>query len=193
MPVNIHNKDYYTVAERIANFRTNHPEYTVSTELVSNTQYVIVKASILNGEQLIATGYAEEERDSSNINRTSAVENCETSAVGRALAFFGLAGTEIASADEVANAIQQQAEKDVYAKTQKLTKAILDHYETIQEIKKSILDGVLTRGAEAWFELENNEKAALWVAPSKGGPFTTKEREVIKSSEFRKAHYGEDE
>ena len=42
------------------------------------------------------------------INKTSALENAETSAVGRALAFLGFAGTEIASADEVANAIKQQ-------------------------------------------------------------------------------------
>ena len=52
---------------------------------------------------------------------------------------------------------------------------------------------MLADAAEAWFKLTDDEKKSLWVAPSKGGPFTTKEREVIKSSEFRKSYFGEDE
>ena len=52
---------------------------------------------------------------------------------------------------------------------------------------------MLADGASAWFELSDDEKKALWIAPTKGGAFTTKEREVIKSSEFRKAHFGEDD
>ena len=68
-----------------------------------------MKASISNEQgRLLATGFAEEVRAASKINRTSALENAETSAVGRALAALGLAGTEYASADEVANAITQQ-------------------------------------------------------------------------------------
>ena len=101
--VNIHGKQYQTVAKRVADFREENPHLTISTELVSaDDSVVVMKASILAGEMLLATGYAEEVRGSSNINRTSALENCETSAVGRALAFFGLAGTEIASHSTVA-------------------------------------------------------------------------------------------
>jgi hypothetical protein len=62
-------------------------------------------------ERLIATGHAEEYRKSSQINGTSALENCETSAIGRALAVAGFGGTEFASANEVQNAIHQQTNK----------------------------------------------------------------------------------
>ena len=47
--------------------------------------------------------------------------------------------------------------------------------------------------AEAWFELSNEVKTALWKAPTKGGCFTKIEREIIKSSDFRKLHYNEGE
>ena len=87
-----------------------HPDFTIQTYLVeANDVLVVMKASISQGDQVIATGYAEEVRTASKINRTSALENAETSAVGRALAFFGLlVFMEIASADEVAKDIQQQ-------------------------------------------------------------------------------------
>lgn len=107
--VPIRGKEYKTVALRVTEFRKKHPQATISTEAVTIADNVVVmKASIMVDDKLIATGFAEEVRSSSNINKTSALENAETSAVGRALAFYGLAGSEIASADEVANAINQQ-------------------------------------------------------------------------------------
>ena len=69
-----------------------------------------MKATVSVNES-IYTGHAEEVYDSSMINKTSALENCETSAIGRALASAGFGGTEFASADEVANAISQQNTK----------------------------------------------------------------------------------
>jgi len=196
MPVKIHNKDYYTVAERIAKFREDHPEHTISTELISNTNYVVMKASISDGTDVISTGFAEEERGSTNINTTSALENAETSAVGRALAFFGLAGTEIASADEVANAISQQAEKKAFAKAAETMQATLANLESVLGIKGYIEEGNHSAVAESWAELNDAVKSALWVAPSKGGPFTTKEREYFKSNEYSEARttmFGETE
>lgn len=107
--VPIHGKEYKTVALRISEFREKHPDFTIHTELVeANEKLVIMKATISAANMVISTGYAEEVRTSSKINSTSALENAETSAVGRALAFFGLAGSEIASADEVVNAIERQ-------------------------------------------------------------------------------------
>lgn len=111
--VNIHGKQYKTVAARVNDFRSIHKhDLSIVTELVSATdKMVVMKASIINPSGfVIATGYAEEVRGSTNINKTSSLENCETSAIGRCLAAFGLAGTEYASADEVANAINQQKE-----------------------------------------------------------------------------------
>lgn len=109
--VNIHGKDYKTVAKRVDEFRAEYKQdFSIITELISRDENtVVMKAEILDKERnVIATGYAEENRTASTINRTSAVENCETSAIGRALANFGLAGGEYASADEVAQAINQQ-------------------------------------------------------------------------------------
>ncbi len=59
--------------------------------------------------------------------------------------------------------------------------------EVISEIKIGIDKGDLQRAADAWFSLGDEDKSKLWVAPTKGGCFTTKEREVMKSSEFREA------
>ena len=108
--VDIHGKQYSTVAKRVNEFREKYKEdYAILTELISiDDNTVVMKASIAKGDFIVATGYAEEQRSSSQINKTSALENCETSAIGRALAAFGLAGTEYASADEVAQAISQQ-------------------------------------------------------------------------------------
>lgn len=107
MPVKIHNKEYFTVAERIKMFRAEYPEYGVLTELlqVDDTR-VVVQATIRDKDGFtLSQGLAEEQWATSRITKTSAVEVCETSAVGRALAFYKYAGDEIASADEVANAV----------------------------------------------------------------------------------------
>lgn len=111
--IDIHGKQYKTVALRVNEFREAFPDWSILTELVSNDSAVVMKASILNPDgRVIATGYAEEIRGSTNINKTSSVENCETSAIGRSLAAFGLAGEEYASADEVKGAIEQQSQLD---------------------------------------------------------------------------------
>ena len=110
--VNIHGKEYKTVAKRVDEFRKAHEtDLSIITSLVDRDEdTVVMKAEIIDKDgRTIATGYAEEYRTASQINRTSALENCETSAIGRALANFGLGGGEYASADEVANAINQQA------------------------------------------------------------------------------------
>lgn len=110
--VNIHGKQYKTVAKRVDEFRSEHGAgLSIITKLVENTDdFVVMRAEIINDiGRVIATGYAEEKRNVSMINKTSALENCETSAIGRALANFGYAGGEYASADEVANAIKQQS------------------------------------------------------------------------------------
>jgi hypothetical protein len=108
--VNIHGKAYETVALRVKKFREVNPKFTLSTEVLHrDADIVVMKASILDDAgRLIATGHSEERRAASTINKTSALENAETSAIGRALAAFGLGGTEFATADEVANAITQQ-------------------------------------------------------------------------------------
>lgn len=200
MPIDIHGKKYFTVGERVSAFREANPELTIETEIVRwEGDDVVVKASIIDNGKLIATGLAHEVRGSTNINKTSHVENCETSAIGRALAAFGMAGTEYATADEVANAIAQQNEakagipqKEVYDLLVENTTTMLAYGESIMAIKAAISMGDLSSASEEWFSLDNDVKARLWKAPSKGGPFTTREREIIHSTEFRTANGGAD-
>ena len=108
--INIHGKEYATVAHRIAVFRRNlGAKAKIETEVISiDKDTVVMKATGIIGDKVIATGHAEEKRTPSRINQTSALENCESSAVGRALAFCGITNDQIASAEEVSAAIEQQ-------------------------------------------------------------------------------------
>ena len=86
-------EDYETVEERLVKFWKEHPDGRIDTTLVESTlQRFIVKASIYRTEvdaQAWTTGYAEETVSTRGVNSTSALENCETSAIGRALANAG--------------------------------------------------------------------------------------------------------
>ena len=108
--IKIHNNDYATVALRIGIFRRNlGTAAAISTSIVfQDDKKVIVKAEVFIDDKLVSTGIAEEIRAASRINQTSATENAETSAVGRALALLGLTNDRIASAEEVSAAIVQQ-------------------------------------------------------------------------------------
>ena len=111
--INIRGKEYQTVALRVQMFRDSFPGHTLESEVVHrDSDCVVMKARIADETgRTLATGHAEEDRKSSQINKTSALENAETSAIGRALAAFGFGGTEFATANEVENAIHQQAAK----------------------------------------------------------------------------------
>ena len=111
----IKGKNYAEVNQRIKAFRMVYPQGTIKTEMVSNENGVcIFKAEVLNQEaKVIATGTAYEKENSTFINKTSYIENCETSAVGRALGMCGFGiETSIASAEEVQNAMANQNKKE---------------------------------------------------------------------------------
>ncbi len=104
-------KKYTMVSVRVEAFRKAFGmDYGIETEIISYTgDNVIAKAVIKNKDgMIIGSGYAEEIRGSSNVNKTSAIENCETSAVGRALASIGLHGGQYASINEVEQAQQKE-------------------------------------------------------------------------------------
>lgn len=107
-------KKYLMVKDRLIIFRSHYAdEWGISTEVISSeSNRVVVHAKILNEKNItIGSGLAEEEREGSGVNSTSALENAETSAIGRALASLGLHGGEYASADEMAQAISGQNQK----------------------------------------------------------------------------------
>ena len=113
---NIKGKEYAAVNGRINAFRRLYPQGFISTEIISlDAGVAVMKATCgyyENGQAVVlGTGMAYEREGSSNINKTSYIENCETSAVGRALGMAGIGvSTAVASSEEVQNAILQQEE-----------------------------------------------------------------------------------
>ena len=109
--VNIKGKDYVMVNERIKAFKELYPDYAIVTEIEHlGDGMCVIKAMVMDAEgNPKASGHAYEKEGSSPINKTSYIENCETSAVGRALGFMGIGiDTSICSAEELAIAISQQ-------------------------------------------------------------------------------------
>ena len=182
MPVNIHGKEYLTVSDRIHAMREANPDWRVITHLLDKGQLVVMSATIQDGEgKTITTGYAEEERGYGKINQTSALENCETSAVGRALAFAGYQGTEIASADEVVNAMNQQVKQELEKGFGQYMEVVRNNLVSIMAIKEYLASEDWEYALEAWTELGKDTITALWKAPTKGGIFTTQERNQLQT------------
>lgn len=112
--ISIHGKGYVEVNQRIKYFREHYPDGSLITEMVSNDNGVCVfKATAIIEDKARSTGWAYEKEGSSNINKTSYLENCETSALGRCLGNLGIGiDGSVASAEEVQTAILQQEELD---------------------------------------------------------------------------------
>ena len=126
MPINIHGKEYVLVNERLDEFLSENPKATIETVLAKQdtimdtatgdpcNQYVVHAKIIpnpLEEPEVYYTGYAEERDNNGFINKTSALENAETSALGRALAFAGYGSAQsIASGEEILRAKQVQKE-----------------------------------------------------------------------------------
>lgn len=113
--IDIRGKGYVQVPERVKAFRSICPNGSIQTEIVNlENGTVTMKSSVMdeNGK-ILGTGFAQEKEGSTNINKTSFIENCETSAVGRALGWCGIGiDASMASAEEVANAILNQGKEE---------------------------------------------------------------------------------
>lgn len=116
-------KEYAEVPQRVKAFRMLYPNGSLTSEIISlENGVVIMKATACdeNG-QILGTGHAYEKEGNGFINKTSYIENCETSAVGRALGFAGFGiDASIASAEEIMNSLYQQSLDSVDAKRGKL-------------------------------------------------------------------------
>lgn len=185
--INIHGKVYETVALRVQKFREQHKDYSLETEIVCrDVEVVAMKAVIRDASgRILATGHAEEYRASSKINATSALENAETSAIGRALASLGLGGTEFASADEVARAVSGAKPPAPPASGQGVKEAALAGLttarrnvvvDTATQVRDKLAEG---QDFDAYGLCESitdaDEKVALW------GLLDSKQRSRLKS------------
>lgn len=128
----IKGKDYAEVNQRIKAFRMVEPSGSIETEILSlDGGICVIKAIVKDSNgKVLGIGHAYEKEGSTYINKTSYIENCETSAVGRALGMCGFGiDTSVASYEEVANAIEQQKSP--------LDKQLLDEAERLSiDLKK---------------------------------------------------------
>jgi len=147
--MNYKGKEYLTVAVRHNHLLKYFPESRIEEEIVfQDDKKVICKTVLYIGETPYSTGHAEEKRDSSFINKTSALENAATSSLGRCLATFGLHGTEFASAEELVNALNNQS-----TNTQSTTKKV----SIEDEIKKQTTETKLTALYSNWKKNNNSD------------------------------------
>lgn len=181
--VNIKGKDYVEVNTRVKEFRTNetYKGFRLTSEIIDLSNGVVtMKATVLNDKgEIIATGHAQEKESSSYINKTSFIENCETSAWGRALGNLGIGiDTSIASCEEVQNAIENQEQEKAKAvtkpkpankaqatETKDVDVAIfkgLQDCQTIDELKAYYQENYnKVKDKQAFVELKNARKSAL--------------------------------
>jgi len=108
-------ENYEPVAVRLDRWLKEHPNTQVITEMLTEpgADICVIKATLIVDNVLIATGHAEEVRGAGNVNRTSHVENCETSSIGRCLANAGAAGSSLEgrpSREEMSKVFRKPAE-----------------------------------------------------------------------------------
>ena len=155
--VDIHGTPYHTVAKRIADFRAKYPVesgWRIRTKvLVREPDVVVMRATISDPEgRAVANGYAQEEIGAMAKGMISSVlEVCETSAVGRALAFAGFGGnqSEIASADEMQRRVPENS-----VSRQKL-------YKIMRELVAKADDDDAWGVLEIWDELHEDQRLYL--------------------------------
>ena len=166
--IDIKGKEYVMVNERLQYFRDNFPNHSLISEIVTldmkkDAEMVVMKASVLNENGVVvAVGHAFEVKSSSFINKTSFIENCETSAWGRALANMGIGiDVSVASAEEVANAIKNQnaPKKEFNPITEeqihKLAELNITQQQIADWLKKTVFD---VDGADAEKAIQSKTK-----------------------------------
>ena len=178
--IDIKGTPYVTVNSRLKYFRENYEDYQLVSEVLSNEGgKCLIKASIINNTGVvIATGHGFEDEAKGFINKTSHVENCETSAWGRALGNFGIGiDAEVRSYEEMSNAIEQQ-------KTPKVKKEKESAYADKETIKKEDLEELIFKDIETLKELSH-----LWIALTKK---QQGDKDIIAWKDIRKQQF-EDE
>ena len=165
--VDIKGKAYVEVNERIKYFREHYEGWSLESDLLSLDNGVcVIKATIRDENGVIkANGLAYEKENSTFINKTSYIENCETSAWGRALGNLGIGiDTSIASAEEVINAVNNQPkpklnDSSIYIALAKLTdlEQIKNYYEENKD-KVNDPENLRTKAREQYKAISDAKK-----------------------------------
>ena len=178
---NIRGKQYVEVNERIKFFRQEdeYKNWTISTEFTAlDSEMCVCRAIIADlNQRIVASGHAHEEKASGHINKTSYVENCETSAIGRALAMMGIGiDTSIASANEVTEAIaKQEAPKKTLSSTKPIAKKTTAKKPASEERDPELMSKVI-----GYIKTQSDKQKAFdFVMRTKGDQFTEKQVEGI--------------
>lgn len=138
--------DYQPVQERIMLFYEKYPEGRIFPEIVFHTEnfsMIIFKVTIYSCKEDFISGipftygFAEETKDSSFVNKVCHVENCETSAIGRALANIGLHGNKRPSREEMEKIQRSEEKKEVVKKPEEKNEVKIPHDDIKSEIKKA--------------------------------------------------------
>lgn len=182
--IDIKGKSYTTVANRIAVFRRYFADYSIVTNILHDDDIRVVSQTTITSPDgvVIATGLAEEFRGENFINTTSALENVETSSIGRALACLSLGGSEYASANEMENAIshnnQRTTNQHSYQPQRQNTRQTTnDTYDALINVGLQIVEnnGYLCVYGDKVFENKElikkhgflwSTKDRLWMKPS---------------------------
>jgi hypothetical protein len=132
--------DYETVEERLVKFWKDHPDGQIHTKLLENTtSRFIVEASVFRTEadaRPWTTGLAEETVQGRGVNATSALENCETSAIGRALANAGYATKgKRASREEMSKVKANEPKPFIEKLAEKITMPVEDDPWTVKAVQ----------------------------------------------------------
>ena len=182
--LDIKGKNYVPVNERIKAFRFIYPRGQIITEIIGLEDGICtMKASVYDNEgRLLGTGHAQEKEGSTFINKTSFIENCETSCVGRALGNAGIGLDDgFASYEEVANAKLQQG--DVMS------------VEEWKEKKQTTINGKQWKGLQTMYSKEEIKEMQKELGITKGGDipieyFEKKKEEYDKK--FKEEHPDKD-
>ena len=161
--------DYEPVASRVSRFYEAHPDGRIITDLVHYLSDVAVfKAEIWIGDVLVSTGWEEEVRNSSHINKTSHLANAETGAVGRGLANYNLAGSDPSkrpSREEMGKVVRMQGDTQITEqsnlasdKQQNMIRAVC---KSMGKVPPANLQAMTKREASAYIDtLKSGEQPA---------------------------------
>ena len=202
--VQLGDKWYAMVATRVGQFREDekYDGWTIDTSVKHGKQSILVRCEIRDPEgRLRASGHSEKPWRDGKASAKEGVERTETAAVGRALANMGLLASEgIASYEEVSDALIEERDELLKQRDKLLrhTLCLRDRIESAAAIKKALFLEQWDLVVEAYEELTDDEKIALFAISTRdGGIWSTSERETIKQGdgvrEARRAYYSEQE